>query len=92
VYGRNIYVLDGGFVLVGVGKPDPNNFLFLTVEGAAVVRRWGTQRGLGQLAAEGPRPNTALDPEGDVSVNTRFIMRAIPCNEEAWDRAKSRSR
>jgi hypothetical protein len=35
---------------------------------ASVIRRWGTERGLGQLAANGPTPDTKLDPCGDLSM------------------------
>lgn len=91
--GRNIYVLDRGFVLVGVGEQDPDDFLFLRLTDCAIVRRWGTEHGLGQLAREGPQPNTVLDPEPDgVRLNKRFVLRSIPCNEEAWGHASRRNR
>lgn len=51
-----------------------------TLDDVAVVRRWGTTKGLGQLAQEGPTVNTKLDPEPDgVEITRRAIYRRIPC-------------
>ncbi|MBC8350836.1 MAG: hypothetical protein H8E66_02545 [Planctomycetes bacterium] len=83
--GQYILVCDAGFVLVGEVRPNPDDFMRLLVDHCACVRRWGTTRGLGQLAREGVQPETELDPEGDnVDVLRSFVLRAIPCDEESW--------
>jgi hypothetical protein len=48
----NIYVMDRGFVLVGeeVATGTPRDAMFITLNRWAVVRRWGTTQGLGELA------------------------------------------
>jgi uncharacterized protein (TIGR02996 family) len=85
VEGMYILVCDNGFVLVGEVSPDPGDHLRAAVTKCAVVRRFGTDRGLGQLALEGPRPNTTLDPTGgDVSALRGWIKLAIPCDRAAW--------
>ena len=84
-----IYVCKDGFVLLGrpreQGRGD--DFLFVTLDDVATVRRWGTSRGLGQLATEGPQPETKMDPEPDgVELSKMDVKRRIPCNREAWKR------
>lgn len=86
-----LFVLDRGFVLVGRPRPQtPGNYedyLFFTLDDCAVVRRWGTTKGIGQLAAEGPLSATVLDREPDGTlVNRLTIFRQIPCNAAKWDK------
>ena len=79
-----IVVQDRGFILVGY-LAQHEDALFLTLRRAAVVRRWGTSRGLGQLASEGPQPNTILDPlPGEVIIGKCHIFQIIPCTAPAW--------
>lgn len=62
--------------------------LFLDLGWSAVVVLWGTDFGLGQLAREGPRPNTKLNPEPDGGqVSRRHIMRSVKCDPAKWRRA-----
>jgi hypothetical protein len=61
--GQYIIVATGGFVYVGLTDPTPGDFLIL--KSSLNIRRWGTTRGLGQLAT-GPTPDTQLDPSGEV--------------------------
>lgn len=78
-----LFVLDRGWVLVG--KVVAEDWLTCTLDRCATVRRWGTSKGLGELAAKGPLPETVLDPEPDgVMVYKLKIQRAIPCDEKAW--------
>lgn len=62
-YGYAIVVLSHGFVYVGdvslVGEE-------LTIGRALNVREWGTTKGLGQLAVEGPLKGTVLDRCGTI--------------------------
>ncbi len=79
-----IYVMERGWILVGYPSPG-EDFLFLNLDRCHTIRRWGTTRGLGQLAAEGPQPETILDSEGDgVEIRRTAIYRSIRCNPEAW--------
>jgi len=76
-----IAVLDRGFVYVGQVRQDGD---FLVIEQAKNVRRWGTSRGLGQLATEGPQPNTTLDPVGTVRAPVRACIHLIDCQVDKW--------
>jgi hypothetical protein len=72
---RAIVIWRHGWVFVGDVQVDDND-VFIT--GASVIRVWGTDRGLGQLAASGPTSATKLDPCGDLNMDKSacIIMRA----------------
>lgn len=55
------------------------------LENAAVVRRWGTNAGLGQLAEKGPQSQTVLDSCGKVFIPTHALLLVIEANEKVWD-------
>jgi hypothetical protein len=80
--GPQIVVLDRGFVYYGrnVAK---NLDETITIEGAKNIRRWGTTSGLGQLAKDGPQPNTKLDETGTVVAPLRAVIQIIQCSR-AW--------
>jgi hypothetical protein len=79
--GLKILVLNRGWVVVG---DVTHNGAWVTVTNGAVVRRWGTQHGLGELAAQGPLANTILDSFERVSVHELGIVAAFDCNTENW--------
>ena len=80
-----ILVCERGFVLIGRPREHPTNPMFLIVDDCAIVRRWGTTKGLGELAEKGLLNNTVLEPEGQgVELNKRCIYRSIPCAKEKW--------
>ena len=64
--GRYIVIGNRGNIVVGN--------LVLTgdigvLSNASVIRRWGTSKGLGQLALDGKQPETKLDPCGEFEFN-----------------------
>lgn len=67
--GKKIVVLTNGWVLMGNYSPED-----LKLTQASVIRVWGTERGLGQIALEGPAPQTVLDPCGTVLLNEPAIL------------------
>lgn len=74
-----IIVLDRGFVYVGYVKIEGK---MVTIENARNIRRWGTTKGLGELANDGPTPNTKLDHVGTVTVPLRAVNHVIECKKE----------
>ena len=90
---KQILVVKLGWVLVGdvmeIAPDDPQKTA-LTVKDASVIRVWGTDKGLGQLAAHGPLPKTLLDPCGVVIVERDAILFRIDCEETAWPSKKKR--
>lgn len=78
---KQIIVLHRGWVVVGDCRWDGNT---VVIENGKVVRRWGTQNGLPELAMKGPRPNTILDGSVVMSVPVLGVVVAMDCDEEAW--------
>ncbi len=76
-----IVVLDRGFVYAGRVEITDG---VVTITNAKCVRRWGTSNGLGELAAEGPKPNTRLDEAGTVVAPMAALIHLIACNAGAW--------
>lgn len=76
-----IAILDRGWVFVGRVT---ETTLTATISGADCVRRWGTARGIGQLALNGPTRETKLDPAGTVTVPRTAIVALIDAVEASW--------
>ena len=80
---HHIYVMQGKWVIIGVPSPDRDP-LFLQLKDCAVVRYWGTTRGLGQLANSGPQEKTLVDPEPDgTRIRITVVDRDLPVEEKA---------
>lgn len=77
----NIVVVTNGFVHVGkILQIDG----YIQITNAMNIRAWGTSRGLGQLALEGPQPNTILDRCGVIRVPLQSVVFLIECKEDKW--------
>lgn len=76
-----IVVLDRGFVVVGNVSFDES---YVVIDNCQCVRRWGTKRGLGELAMEGPKENTTLDPQPTTRVHELQVVQIIDCDGAAW--------
>lgn len=78
-----IVVLQRGWVMIGRLLRGENN---CTLYNARVIRNWGTTRGLGELAGEGPKRDTKLDPtNGTVEFHPLTVVATISCDPEKWD-------
>jgi hypothetical protein len=80
-HGIQLVILDRGFVYVGDVK---TNNEWCVIAGAKNVRRWGTTRGLGELAAKGPLTDTQLDDTGMVRAPMSAVIALIACNKRKW--------
>ena len=81
VSGKQIVILDRGFVYVGDVEIAGD---WLVISNAANVRRWGTKKGLGELASCGPTVNTQLDPTPTVRAPLRAVIGTIQCEAAKW--------
>jgi hypothetical protein len=73
---QQIVVLDRGWVYVGKSREVGDK---LVIEDAQCIRYWGTTRGLGELAANGPTGKTKLDPVGRLVAPMRAVISIIAC-------------
>ena len=78
---KQIVIAQRGWVFVGSVTRSENE---VVIEDAAVVRRWGTTAGLGQLAAKGPTADTRLDPCPTVRIHPLAVVAMMDCAE--WPR------
>jgi len=77
-----IIIADRGWVFVGHAKALGDGGY--SMHDARPVRRWGTTRGLGELAQEGPKSGTKIDAACPVTVPTHSVVAVLDCNPEAW--------
>ena len=76
-----IVVLQRGWVVVGTYSQSGETS---TISNAKIIRRWGTTKGLGELAEKGPLPNTVLDSCPPVRFHVREAVFAMEVNDDAW--------
>lgn len=79
---RVIVVLDKGFVFFGDLREDGDGWWSL--EKAHNIRRYGTERGLGQLSITGPTSETVLDKINTVRFPTSSLQQVVECDEDKW--------
>ena len=79
---KQIVVLNRGWVVVGDYSEDGDN---CTLTNASVVRKWGTTKGLGELAEKGPQVDTILDKCPNVHFNKLTVVARMDCNEDKWN-------
>lgn len=79
-----IVILQRGWVMVGYYRRDGDN---CSLTNASVIRTWGTTKGLGEIAKDGPKSSTTLDPtNGLVEFHRLTEVAAITCNESKWSK------
>lgn len=71
---RQIVILQRGWIVVGNVSQNGSHF---TITDSSVIRRWGTDKGIGQLALAGPTKDTILDPVGTVHVHELAVVGRI---------------
>ena len=76
-----IVILPRGWNMVGYFSKDGCN---CKLENASVIRRWGTTKGLGELAEKGKLKDTILDPCGTVEFHELTVIATIACKESVW--------
>lgn len=79
-----IVILQRGWVVIGRYEED-GDYGILT--NASVIRRWGTSKGLGELALNGKQSETVLDKAGTVRFQKLTSVAVIDCDETAWKKS-----
>ena len=76
-----IVCLQRGWVMIGKLERNGND---CKLHKAAVIRRWGTKKGLGELS-DGPLSNTIIDKcNGLVEFDYLTVVATISVNGEKW--------
>lgn len=76
-----IVVLQRGWIAVGSFFSVGDERI---LQGASIIRRWGTSKGLGEIAAGGPNPKTVLDSCPDLRFHVLTTVLMIDCTEDKW--------
>ncbi len=76
-----IVVLQRGWVAVGNYTRQNDE---VTLENARIIRRWGTTKGLGELAESGPTKNTVLDMGGTLNFHIYSVVLTYQTDESKW--------
>ncbi len=76
-----IVILQRGWVFVGKYSQEG---MKCTLTNAYNIRTWGTTKGLGELAEDGPQSATKLDKVNDVQFHILTAIAAIDCNDKSW--------
>lgn len=76
-----IVILPRGWNMIGYFSKEGTQ---CKLENASVIRRWGTTKGLGELAEKGKLKDTILDPCGTVEFHELTVIATIVCREDVW--------
>lgn len=76
-----ICILQRGWVMVGRFTRDGND---CTLTNASVIRIWGTTKGLGEIALNGPTRDTILDSCGTARFDYLTTIAVLDCSND-WD-------
>jgi hypothetical protein len=76
---KRIVILTYGWVMIGDYSRNGDT---ATLTNASVIRKWGTERGLGQIALTGTTKNTILDPVGIAEFPIASVITTIRCNSD----------
>lgn len=77
-----IVILQRGWVAIG-DYSVKNEECQLT--NAAIIRIWGTTKGLGEIAETGPLTNTKLDRSPDLRFHPMTVIARMDVNESNWN-------
>jgi len=80
--GFAITVVDKGFVYVGDVECGTD---WCVIQNAMNLRRWGTTKGLGELALCGPNENTVMDKVGTIRVPMHALISIIDTEKVKWN-------
>ncbi len=76
-----IVVLQRGWAAVGHYFKEGTE---VTLTCSSIIRRWGTTRGLGEIARDGPTAETVLDPCGTIGCHELGVVLWMKCAQTKW--------
>lgn len=78
---KQIVIAQRGWVFVGDVERNGDD---VTITNAQCIRRWGTTRGLGELALSGPQDKTILDDMGTVRLHALAVVASLDVEADKW--------
>ena len=78
---KQIVILQRGWVIIGDFYKSGSD---CETRNTYVIRRWGTEYGLGQIAEHGPTDRTILDPVGTMHFHELTTVGRIDVNSDKW--------
>ena len=79
-----IVILQRGWAMVGRLEKNGSE---CKLHYASVIRKWGTEKGLGEIAKDGPTDETVLDKcNGVVEFDYLTVVATISCDEKKWSK------
>jgi len=82
---RQIAILQRGWVYVGWFHQQGTS---CKLTNASCIRSWGTTKGLGELAQNGPTSNTKLDTCPDIQFHELTVICLMSCEDLKWNKSK----
>jgi len=77
---KEIIIVTQGFVFLGeVSTTSEDGTSYLVITDAKNIRNYGTSKGLGQIALEGPQAETVLDECGTILIPLSALVGRIKC-------------
>lgn len=80
---KQIVILQRGWVAIGDYSVDKNGECQLT--DAAIIRAWGTTKGLGEIAEDGPTSSTKIDRCPHMRFHPMTVIARMDVTEEKWN-------
>ena len=77
-----IVILQRGWVAVGRYSQRGDE---CRLDGASIVRRWGTTKGLPEIASGGPTGATVLDRSPPLRFHALTVVATIDCDPARWE-------
>ena len=78
---KQIVIAQRGWVFVGDVEKSGDD---VTINNAQCIRRWGTTKGLGEIAKNGPTSSTVLDDMGTVRLHALAVVASLDCEASKW--------
>lgn len=76
-----IVILQRGWVAVGYFSKTGSE---CRLDKAAIIRLWGTTKGLGEIAENGPTEKTVLDKSPTIIFHELTVIAMMLCQEDKW--------
>lgn len=74
---KSVFVVNSGWVFL-CDAYEKNDGAYHLIN-ASTIRKWGTTKGLGELAIGGPTKETIMDPCGTPIVPAAQVLFILPC-------------